>query len=125
MNTISILVCISTWDYNNLADITLVSNDFTNGSSDYTYVIEKGMICKEVNKALNKLEKFKTSYVHQGAFFFTIFHSLTLNGESFGIGGFEFLWLILMVILVKSFFNICFIFQNVVQYNCFRNNMKN
>ena len=55
--------------------------------------IEKGMICKEVNKALNTTGKFKTSYVHQGVFFFFsfIFSQLVLNGESFGIGGFEFL----------------------------------
>ena len=59
--------------------------------------IEKGMICKELNKALNTTVKFKTSYVHQGAFLFLffffpfIFSQLVLNGESFGIGGFEFL----------------------------------
>ena len=57
--------------------------------------IEKGMICKEVNKALNTIGKFKTSFIHQGAFclfvFCFCFIQLILNGETFGIGGFEFL----------------------------------
>ena len=41
--------------------------------------IEKGMICKEVNKALNTTGKFKTSYVHQGVFFFFFFHFFTAS----------------------------------------------